>query len=187
MTGSFPEQPHSPVNISSPEQPHSPATSSSPLESPETTISSVDEQSESEVRSSPSSDDSPLDIGVLLKRGKLQSLPRSLKLQVVNHNPDSKFNYPKTYLNGCNRRFKPEWARTHPWLHYSASEDGVYCKACALFGPSEVKQQKLGIFVSKPFSVWTKQSSVFTKHEQLTYHQSSMTVMTAFKDSCSNP
>ena len=110
-----------------------------------------------------------------------------MQLKLVNHSPDSKFNYPKTYMNGCNQRFKPEWVRSHPWLHYSASEDGVYCKACALFGPSEVKHQKLGMFLSKPFSLWTKQSSAFVKHEQLAYHQSSMARMSAFKDSCSNP
>ena len=127
-----------------------------------------------------------MDIRVLVKRGKLQSLPQSMKLRLVNHTPYSKFNYPKTYLNGCNRRFKPEWVHNHSWLHYSASEDGVYCKACALFGRSEIKLQKLGSLVSKPFSLWTKQSSVCKKHEQLAYHQSFMTNMTAFKESCSN-
>ena len=126
-----------------------------------------------------------MDIGVLVKRGKLQSLTQSMKLRLVNHTPDSKFNYPKTYLNGCNRRFKPEWVYSHSWLHYSASEDGVSCKACALFGPSEIKQQKLGSLVSKPFSLWTKQSFVFKNHEQLAYHQSSMTKITTFKESCS--
>ena len=110
-----------------------------------------------------------------------------MKLKIVNHMPDNRFNYPKTYLNGCNRRFKPEWVHNHSWLHYSVSEDGVYCKACALFAPSEIKQQKIGSLVSKPFSLWTKQSSVFKNHEQLAYHQSSMTRMSAFKDSCSNP
>ena len=128
-----------------------------------------------------------MDIGVLLKKGEVQSLSQSVKLKIVNQMPDNRFNYPKTYLNGCNRRFKPEWVRNHSWLHYSVSEDGVYCKACALFAPSEIKQQKLGSLVSKPFSHWTKQSSVCKNHEQLEYHQSSMTRMSAFKDSCSNP
>ena len=77
--------------------------------------------------------------------------------------------------------------QSHSWLHYSPSEDGVYCKACTLFAPADVKRQKLGVLVHKPFSVWTKQSSVFSGHEQLTYHQDSMTRMAAVKDSCSNP
>ena len=90
-------------------------------------------------------------------------------------------------MHGCNRQFKVEWVRNHPWLHYSSSEDGVYCKACALFAPSDIRQQKLGVLVTKPFSVWTKQSSTFRSHEELQYHQDSMTRMVAFKDSCSDP
>ena len=83
----------------------------------------------------PSTDeDESLDIGVFLKRGKLQSLSQSMKVRSVNHIPDSKFSFPRTYLNGFNRRFKPEWVQSHSRLHYSASEDGVYC---ALFAPSE--------------------------------------------------
>ena len=48
-------------------------------------------------------------------------------------------------------------------------------------------RRKLGSLVSNPFSLWTKQYSVFKNHEQLAYYQSSMTRMTAFKESCSNP
>ena len=91
------------------------------------------------------------------------------------------------FMHGCNRQFKPEWTQSHSWLHYSPSEDGVYCKACVLFAPADVKQQKLGSLVNKPFSVWTKQSSFFNHHEQLAYHQDSMTRMAAFKESCKCP
>ena len=73
---------------------------------------------------------------------------------------------------------KPEWHKNHPWLHYSPSEDG---KACALFAPSDIRRQKLGTLVSKPFSLWTKQSSMFLSNQ---YHQDSMTRM---MDSCSAP
>ena len=63
----------------------------------------------------------------------------------------------------------------------------VLCKACVLFDPSEVKQQKLGSLVNKPFSLWTKQSPAFNCHEKLSYHQDCMTKMAAFKDSCRDP
>ena len=128
-----------------------------------------------------------LDIGMLSKNGDLHSLPQHTKLELLNHTPDPKFNYPTKYVHGCNRRFKPEWLKNHSWLHYSPSEDGVYCKACALFAPADIRRQTLGILVSKPFSLWTKQSSVFLSHEQNQYHQDSMTRMMAFKDSCSVP
>ena len=39
-----------------------------------------------------------------------------------------------------------------------------------LFAPTEVKQQQLGLLVTKPFSLWTKQSSIFNNHEKLAYH-----------------
>ena len=112
-----------------------------------------------------------LDIGMLSKNGDLHSLPQHTKLELLNHTPDPKFNYPTKYVHGCNRRFKPEWPKNHSWLHYSPSEDGVYCKACALFAPADIRRQTLGILVSKPFSLWTKQSSVFLSHEQNQYHQ----------------
>lgn len=89
--------------------------------------------------------------------------------------------YFLNYMHGCNQRLKPEWVQNHSWLHYSVSEDGVYCKACALFAPTDVKQQNLGSVVNKAFSVWTN------SHERLAYHQDSMTRMAAFKESCSNP
>ena len=31
------------------------------------------------------------------------------------------------------RRFKPDWLKTHPWMHYSQISDGVYCCACVIF------------------------------------------------------
>lgn len=130
---------------------------------------------------------SVIDIGILLQSGNLHSLPQSSKLELINHIPDSNYIYPTKYLHGCNRRFKPEWVRNHPWLHYSIAEDGVYCKACALFAPGDISRQKLGSLVSKTFSVWTKQSSTFLSHEQHQYHQDSMTRMVAFRDSCSVP
>ena len=66
-----------------------------------------------------------LDIGVLLNNGTLSTLSRSMKFKLLNNTPDAKYKYPTTYMNGCNRRFKPEWVQTHSWLHYSTSEDGV--------------------------------------------------------------
>ena len=123
----------------------------------------------------------PLDIGILLNDGTLSTLSQSMKLKLLNHTPDVKYKYPTKYMNGCNRRFKPEWVQTHSWLHYSASEDGVFCKACILFAPSEVQQQTLGSLVSKPFSLWMKISSAFKSNEQLSYHQACMLKMTAFK------
>ena len=94
---------------------------------------------------------SPLDIGVLIKGGTLRSLDKSMKLKLIKQAPDAKLNYPTKFMHGCNQRLKPEWTQSHSSLHYSPSEDGVYCKACVLFAPADVKRQKLCSLVNKPF------------------------------------
>ena len=134
----------------------------------------IDLRSQSEpepISSNPSSSSPPppscinnldvLDIGILLQSGSLTLLPETMKLKIVNHTLDPLYNYPYTKLYGINHRFKVEWAK----ITHGCTEDGVYCKACALFAPSDIRWQKLGLFVTRPFQVWTKQSSAF--HEQL--------------------
>ena len=74
-----------------------------------------------------------------------------------------------------------------PWLNYSKSKDGTFCKACALFAPSEVNRQNLGILVSSPFCNWTYASSAFQRHEKKAYHQDSMVKMDSFKSSLTSP
>ena len=62
---------------------------------------------------------SPLDIGVLIKSETLHSIDKSMKLKLIRQVPDAKFKYPTKFMHGCDRRFKPEWAQSHSWLHYS--------------------------------------------------------------------
>ena len=168
------------TDISHPEESSSVSLSPSPLP-PAATGTSLPAES-----SSASPSPSALDVGVLLNFGTIHSLDQAMKLKLIKQTPDTKFKYPIKYIHGCNRRFKPEWVQTHSWLHYSICEDSVYCKACVLFAPTEVKQQQLGLLVTKPFSLWTKQSSVFNNHEKLAYHHDSMARMAAFKEMCSN-
>ena len=66
--------------------------------------------------------------------------------------------FPKTMMNGCNRRFNPACVSENSWLHYTRECDCVFCRAGALFGPSEVSTFKLGLFISTPFPRWTKKS-----------------------------
>ena len=127
------------------------------------------------------------DIGALIKNGNLNTIPQNMKLKIINNTPDLTYNYPARNLYGINRRFKVDWVKTHPWVHYSVSEDGVYCKACSLFAPGDVGRQKLGVFVIKPFQMWTKQSAAFTSHETHQYHQDAMAKMVSFRNYCSAP
>ena len=135
------------TDISHPEESSSVSLSPSPLP-PAATGTSLPAES-----SSASPSPSALDVGVLLSFGNIHSLDQAMKLKLIKQTPDTKFKYPTKYIHGCNRRFKPEWVQTHSWLHYSICEDSVYCKACVLFAPTEVKQQQLGLLVTKPFSL----------------------------------
>ena len=40
---------------------------------------------------------------------------------------------------------------------------------------------------TKPFQLWTKQSTAFAAHEAHQYHQDAMTRMVAFRGACSTP
>ena len=124
-----------------------------------------------------------IDIGLLLKNGRdyLRNLSDDHKLAIINSNPHSSSSYPTTFMNGCNRKFKAEWVKVYPWLHYSQSMDGVYCKACSLFCPESAGGVRVGALVNEPFCRWTSQGSVFLRHEKNQYHISSMVKMVEFK------
>ena len=127
------------------------------------------------------------DIGLLLRSGiDFRNISSAKKLQIIVSKVDTNFKYPTTYMNGCNRRFQPKWVDTYPWLHYSKSENGAFCKACALFAPEAVSSQKLGVIVTTPFSNWTSMSTVFQRHDKSKYHQDSMVKMDAFKITATN-
>ena len=51
------------------------------------------------------------------------------------------------------------WKAIHGYIREDA---GFICKACALFAPSEVKQQKLGLLVTKSFFM---DKAAFNSHE----------------------
>ena len=62
-----------------------------------------------------------------------------------------------------------------------------FSKACALFGTSEVSSSKLGVFISTPFSKWTKKSQAFVGHANCQYHMNSVARMNGFKDNICHP
>jgi hypothetical protein len=106
------------------------------------------------------------DIGSLLASNvDTRKLPTELKMHIIQfEHPLESTLYPITMMNGCLRRFKPPWLLEHPWLHYSWHRDGAFCKACSLFNSTEITSNKLGMFVSKPFSKWMKQFDACRKH-----------------------
>ena len=54
--------------------------------------------------------------------------------------PPPKFQFPKLPFGNQMRSFQRGWLSTYPWLVYSPSQSGGYCKFCALFGPKEASR-----------------------------------------------
>ncbi len=96
-------------------------------------------------------------------------------------NPDP-LRYPQTRPCPSShlRRFKPEWLKHHPWMHYSKFSDGVYCRACVVFAPYQAGGQNLGKFVLEPFRYWTNTADKATDHAKSEYHRNAMSMMTEF-------
>ena len=113
----------------------------------------------------------------------LQQLPRDTIYQILTTEPNSDpSSYPRTrpYPSSSLRQFQPSWVKQHPWLHYSQFLDGAFCRACALFAPSNVGGQDLGKFVTSPFRSWTKISVKANMHAGKAYHSSAITKMREF-------
>ena len=144
------------------------------------------------------SDDTPspstsfeCDIGKLLAEGtNPPQLPREHKYRVLTTepNPDAA-KYPRTRSSesDCLRQFQPWRLKQYPWLHYSASLDGVFCRACVFFPPSQVGGQDPGQLVTKPSNTWVKMTAKAKSHARKEYHLGAMTKMSEFIDQYENP
>lgn len=131
------------------------------------------------------------DIGKLIDlHVDLNRLSRQDKYRVLIAEPHSDAStYPRTQTNESSsyRQFHPSWLRRYPWLHYSRSVDGAFCRACAFFAPNQAGGQDLGQFVTKPFKAWIKMSRKATTHAQKNYHLTAMTKMEEFLVRYQNP
>ena len=127
------------------------------------------------------------DIGVLFQNGiNPRTLSNTQKLNIISTKIDTTYNYPTTYMNGCNRKFQAKWSSLYPWIHYSKDKNGVFCKACVLFAPEKVNYQSLGVLVTTLFRIWTSISSALHRHNKSQYDQDSMVKMDSFKYTSTN-
>ena len=109
-------------------------------------------ETEEEIRTVPTNSDArstqPLevDIGTIVEecKGDEEFISRvilmsiSKKYAVLKNHVRLKenFDYPKTFIGGCNRYFKAEWLKQYKWLVYSIKLDGAFCLQCSLFNGS---------------------------------------------------
>ena len=108
------------------------------------------------------------DIGCIIKPtmtvdeicGAVKSLDKEQMYKLLTV-PDKSYLFPKVFSAGCNRCFQVKWLEKYPWLVYSASLNGGFCKYCTLF----VKDRsKLGRLVNKPFEKWVKVTGILDGH-----------------------
>ena len=67
------------------------------------------------------------------------------------------------------RSFQASWLKTYPWLVYSESEDGEYCKCCVLFAhlASNITTDAL---VKLPMKNWNEATDILKDHQKKEYH-----------------
>lgn len=93
--------------------------------------------------------------------------------------PDLNYNFPiKSSIVGKQKKvikfkFKFKWLLNFPWLAYSESNNGAYCKYCVAFAKTEagINCQKLGVFAVKKYDDWRHALENFKNHSNLGYHQ----------------
>ncbi|XP_055307765.1 uncharacterized protein LOC129571914, partial [Sitodiplosis mosellana] len=90
--------------------------------------------------------------------------------------PDAKFSFPAS--TDTNRKFQSKWLSEFPWLAYSKSCDGAFCKYCALFfvqdGVGKGSNVDAKSLVKTKFNRWKNAKKSFRSHENLKYHQISL-------------
>jgi len=80
-------------------------------------------------------------------------------------------------------RFQLNWLNRWKWLSYSPSQDGAFCKYCALFAPEVGAgrgHQRLGRLVVTSFNKWKDAVESFNAHESTDYHKSCVVAADAF-------
>ena len=121
---------------------------------------------------------------------KLQELPQEKKYALLtqHRHPPQGFQFPTTFVGGCNRSFRRSWLSDHRWLANSTQLDGAFCVPCALFNGSGVKGRlQLGKLVTRPFRAWQKMSEKFAGHQLTKYHQACMELADDLKQRIEHP
>lgn len=112
------------------------------------------------------------DIGIHIK----EKCSDEVKYDVLKNRwlPDGKYKFPAS--TNRNLRFQRKWMIDFPWLAYSATYDGAFCRFCCFFCPREVGKGRHTItktFVTEAFNNWKKAIDAFRNHQEHGYHRDS--------------
>lgn len=124
------------------------------------------------------------DIALGLQAG----VSRQLRLQLLTETWTPSFDYSFPFVKEANRnrRFQSQWLIRYPWLAYSPSMEGAFCKFCVLFGPEAIRNQSLKRLVTTPFTRYKDAIELFSGHESNKFHQNAVAQAEAFKNSCAS-
>lgn len=96
--------------------------------------------------------------------------------------PDATFKFPPSTKR--NLKFQLSWLHIFPWLSYSASEDGAYCRFCVLFVQTNIgkgRHEVANMLVQSPFKDWKKALNKFKDHQRKNYHTEAFEDVQNFK------
>ena len=134
------------------------------------------------------------DIGSVLKdlitheevEAKVHSLSDGEKYALLKYHrsPSDQYEFPSTFIGGCNRSFQRRWLREYPWMVYSEIAEGAFCIACALFCKNRTSKGQL---VNSPFCAWHKKAEKCKDHEHAKYHQEALQCAEEFVHTIEQP
>ena len=115
-------------------------------------------------------------------------LPVGQKYHLIKSHFVSSINckFPMRILHQCRRGLQTRHLSDYPWMVYSPSVDGVFCKYCALRIPMHCRKDE-GAFVNKPFKNWRKLQEKAKRHKQMKYYHDAMIATESLLNSVENP
>ena len=124
----------------------------------------------------------PFDIGMFYEKVKM---PDAEKYSAFNNilKPDLTFVFPVSTEAGKNRSFLNSWLQQFPWLAYSESLNGAFCKMCVFLGNANSSKTagKLDKLFKSPYTYWTGAKYKFTTHGKSQIHQNALLSYATFE------
>ena len=108
------------------------------------------------------------DMAKIVKDRPSLSRQHKFTLSKSHFTPGDNYVFLKTTKNKM-RLFQVSWLKTYPWLVYSESEDGGYCKCCVLFAHL-ASNITTGTLVKLPMKNWNKVTDILKDHQKKEYH-----------------
>ena len=95
--------------------------------------------------------------------------------------PEERFEFPYSTSGRQKQRFVQAWFRQFPWLTYSKSLDGGFCKVCVFFASDDnCKGGRLSALVRKPYRSYHRALQDFKSHQCTEYHKIALTKAESF-------